>query len=51
MPHQQIEPAHVTIRDGCAFTGDSRSGMYQAIAAGKVEAVKEGNRTLLCSKA
>ena len=47
MSHQQIEPAHVTIRDGCAYTGDSRTRMYEAIAEGKVEAVKEGGRTLL----
>jgi hypothetical protein len=42
-----LEPAHVSMRDGCAYTGDSRSRMYEAIAEGKVEAVKEGNRTLL----
>ena len=42
-----LEPAHVTFRVGCAYTGDSRSAMYDAIAEGKVEAVKEGNRTLL----
>jgi hypothetical protein len=53
--HQQIaggksfpfEPAHVTMRHGCAYTGDSRSAMYEAIAKGEVEAVKEGKRTLL----
>jgi hypothetical protein len=48
MSHQQqIEPAHVTIRVGCAYTGDSRSRMYEAIGEGKVRAVKEGGRTLL----
>jgi hypothetical protein len=47
MSHQQIEPFHLTIRDGCAYTGDSRTRMYEAIAADKVEAVKEGGRTLL----
>jgi hypothetical protein len=45
--HPQIEPANVTIRAGCAFTGDSRSKMYEAIRKGEVEAVKEGRRTLL----
>lgn len=45
--HQQIEPAHVTVRDGCAYTGDSRSAMYDAISKGEVQAVKEGRRTLL----
>ena len=46
--HQhQIEPANVTMRDGCAYTGDSRTVMYDAIAKGDVEAVKEGRRTLL----
>ena len=42
-----LEPAHVTLRDACAYTGDSRTRMYEAIAAGQVEAVKEGRRTLL----
>jgi hypothetical protein len=45
--HQQIEPANVTMRDGCAYTGDSRTAMYDAIGRGEVEAVKEGKRTLL----
>jgi hypothetical protein len=46
--HQQpFEPAHVTMRTGCAYTGDSRTRMYEAIANGEVEAVKEGRRTLL----
>jgi hypothetical protein len=46
--HQiQVEPAHVTMRDGCAYTGDSRTVMYNAIAKGEVQAVKEGRRTLL----
>jgi hypothetical protein len=44
---QVIEPAHVTLPVGCAFTGDSRSTMYGAISRGEVEAVKEGKRTLL----
>ena len=43
----QLEPAHVTMRDGCAYTGDSRTAMYDAIGKGEVEAVKEGKRTLL----
>ena len=42
-----IEPVHVTLRVGCAYTGDSRSAMYNAISEGKVQAVKEGRRTLL----
>ena len=42
-----LEPAHVTLPDGCAYTGDFRTTMYEAIANGEVEAVKEGNRTLL----
>lgn len=45
--HQPFEPAHVTMRVGCAFTGDSRTRMYEAIKSGQVEAVKEGRRTLL----
>ena len=45
--HPQIEPAHVTIPVGCAYTGDSRSAMYEAIGKGEVEAVKSGSRTLL----
>jgi hypothetical protein len=43
----QLEPVHVTIPVGCANTGDSRTAMYDAIAEGKVRAVKEGFRTLL----
>lgn len=35
------------MRDGCAYTGDSRTAMYDAIGKGEVEAVKEGKRTLL----
>jgi hypothetical protein len=42
-----IEPAHVTMKTGCAYTGDTRSRMYEAIGKGEVEAVKEGRRTLL----
>ena len=42
-----IEPCHVTLAVGCAYTGDSRSAMYDAVAKGEVEAVKSGRRTLL----
>ena len=35
------------MRAGCAYTGDSRTRMYEAIGNGEVEAVKEGRRTLL----
>lgn len=42
-----IEPANVTMRVGCAYTGDSRTAMYDAIGKGEVDAVKEGRRTLL----
>jgi hypothetical protein len=45
--HPQVEPAHVTMGVGCAYTGDSRSTMYDAISEGKVQAVKEGRRLLL----
>jgi hypothetical protein len=45
--HPQVEPANVTMRDGCAYTGDSRTVMYDAIGKGEVEAVKQGRRTLL----
>jgi hypothetical protein len=43
----QIEPVNVTLAVGCAYTGDSRTVMYDAIAKGDVEAVKQGRRTLL----
>ena len=39
-----IEPANVTMRVGCAYTGDSRTAMYDAIGKGEVEAVKEGRQ-------
>ena len=42
-----LEPVHVSISDGCAYTGESRTRMYCAVAKGKVRAVKEGGRTLL----
>lgn len=45
--HHQIEPAHVTVRDACAFSAYSRSRLYEAIGRGEIEAVKEGTRTLI----
>jgi hypothetical protein len=45
--HHQIEPAHLTVRDACAFSAYSRSRLYEAIGRGEIEAVKEGSRTLI----
>jgi hypothetical protein len=42
-----IEPAFVTMSDGCRYLAVSRSKMYSDIAEGLVDAVKEGRRTLL----
>jgi hypothetical protein len=47
MSHPQIEPCHLSVRDACAFSAYSRSRLYEAIAAGKIAAVKEGSRTLI----
>jgi hypothetical protein len=47
MSHQQIEPVHLTVRDACTFSAYSRSKLYEAIAMGKIAAVKEGSRTLI----
>jgi hypothetical protein len=48
MSHQpQIEPAHLTVRDACAFSAYSRSRLYEAIGRGEIAAVKEGSRTLI----
>jgi hypothetical protein len=44
---QQIEPAHLTVRDACAFSAYSGSRLYEAIARGEIAAVKEGSRTLI----
>jgi hypothetical protein len=43
----QLEPIHVTLRNGCRYLGKSKSWMYGKIAQGKVEAVKEGSSTML----
>jgi hypothetical protein len=45
--HHQIEPAHLTVRDACAFSAYSRSRLYEAIGRGEIAAVKEGSRTLI----
>jgi len=40
-------PVSVTIPDACKLIGISRSSLYEALADGKLHAVKFGNRTLI----
>ena len=41
------QPISVTIREACQLIGISRSSLYEALANGKLHAVKFGNRTLI----
>jgi hypothetical protein len=44
----EIRPIHVTIPVACQITGESRAGLYNAMARGELTAVKAGvRRTML----
>jgi len=45
-PHP-IKPSHVPIPGAVAYTGSSRSALYEALKLGKIEAKKCGRRTLV----
>lgn len=40
-------PARATIASWCSLSGMSRSATYEALAAGRLRAVKLGSRTLI----
>jgi len=42
-----LEPALVTIQQGCDYLAVSPAEMYRLLGLGKVEGVKAGRRTLL----
>jgi hypothetical protein len=42
-----IEPVAVAIPEAMRLTGRSRSGLYDAIGRGELDAVKDGSRTLI----
>lgn len=44
------EPLLVTIPEGCRRLGIGRSKIYEHIKSGRIEAVKDGRRTLLTTR-
>jgi excisionase family DNA binding protein len=51
MPNERLQktahPVLITFNEACARRGCSRSHLYNLIAEGSVEAVKEGRRTMI----
>ena len=47
MTSQQIKPSHLPIPGAVAYTGSSRTALYEAMKLGKIEAGKCGRRTLV----
>ncbi|SCW85287.1 DNA binding domain-containing protein, excisionase family [Sphingobium faniae] len=47
MTSQTIKPSHLPIPGAVAYTGSSRSALYEALKLGKIEARKCGRRTLV----
>lgn len=47
MTSQPIKPSHLPIPGAVAYTGSSRSALYEALKLGKIEARKCGRRTLI----
>jgi hypothetical protein len=45
-----LEPAFVTILDGCDYLGLSQASVYRLIGLGRLEARKAGGRTLITFK-
>jgi hypothetical protein len=43
----RLEPALLTIPNAVSYSGLSRSEIYRRLAAGDIEAVKAGSRTLV----
>jgi len=46
-PAVMLEPISVRIREAVALTGFSRSRLYELIALGEIEIVKDGRSTLV----
>lgn len=47
MTFQSIKPSHLPIPGAVAYTGSSRSSLYEALKRGQIEAKKCGRRTLV----
>lgn len=47
MTSHQIKPSHLPIPGAVAYTGTSRTSLYEAMKLGKIEARKCGRRTLV----
>lgn len=47
MTSYPIKPSHLPIPGAVAYTGSSRSALYEALKLGKIEARKCGRRTLV----
>lgn len=47
MTSQQIKPSHLPIPGAVAYSGSSRTALYEAMKLGKIEARKCGRRTLI----
>lgn len=47
MTAQPIKPSHLPIPGAVAYSGSSRTAIYEAMKLGKIEARKCGRRTLI----
>lgn len=47
MNTQPIKPSHLPIPGAVAYSGSSRTSIYEALKLGKIEAKKCGRRTLV----
>ncbi len=47
MTTQQIKPSYLPIPGAVAYTGSSRTSLYEALKLGKIKARKCGRRTLV----
>lgn len=47
MATDQIKPSHLPIPGAVSYIGSSRTSIYEALKAGKIEARKCGRRTLV----
>lgn len=47
MTSQQLKPSHLPIPGAVAYSGSSRTALYEALKNKKISAVKAGRRTLV----
>jgi hypothetical protein len=47
LPPPTIKPVRISIADACSFGCMSRSELYRRLAAGQIQAIKSGARTLI----